>query len=82
MYITASVPNKRSLGTTIGLAQTVVSIARAIGPAFSTSLFSFSVEKNVLRGYGVYVLLSMLSIGALYLATLLPSKIWDEDNKT
>jgi len=80
MYVTASAPNKRSLGATNGLAQTIVSIARAVGPAFSTSLFSVSAEQNVLGGYGVYALLLVLSIGAIFLATLLPSKLWDEDN--
>ncbi|KAJ3514656.1 hypothetical protein NLJ89_g2251 [Agrocybe chaxingu] len=60
MFITSSAPNKRSLGATNGLSQTIVSIARAIGPALSTSLFSFSVQKDILSGYGVYAL-SLLS---------------------
>ena len=55
-----------------------MSIARAIGPALSTSLFSFSVEKNILGGFGVYVALATLSIFAIYLATRLPPKPWDE----
>jgi hypothetical protein len=80
MYITAAAPNKRSLGATNGLAQTTVSIARAIGPAFATSLFSFSVEQNILGGYGVYSLFLVLSIGALLLATHLPAELWDEDD--
>jgi hypothetical protein len=59
-----------------------VSIARAIGPAFATSLFSFSVEKNILGGFGIYAVLFVLSLGALYLASLLPSKLWDEDEES
>lgn len=55
-----------------------MSIARAIGPALSTSLFSFSVEKNILGGSGVYVAFATLSIFAIYLATHLPLKPWDE----
>ena len=78
MYITASAPNKRSLGATNGLSQTTVSIARAIGPAMSTSLFSVSVEKNILGGYGVYALLSSLSVLSLLLASKLPGKVWEE----
>ena len=81
MYVTASAPNKRSLGATNGLAQTTVSVARALGPAFSTSLFSFSLEQNILGGFGVYALLFVLSIGAVFLATRLPSKLWDEDDE-
>ncbi|KAJ2922837.1 hypothetical protein H1R20_g14256, partial [Candolleomyces eurysporus] len=78
MYITASAPNKRSLGATNGLSQTTVSIARAIGPAMSTSLFSISVEKNILGGYGVYALLSFLSMLSFILASRLPAKVWEE----
>lgn len=81
MFITSSAPNKRSLGATNGLSQMVVSMARAIGPAFSTSLFSFSVQHNILRGFGVYALFALLSIGVLFLASLLPSKLWDDSDK-
>lgn len=81
MFVTASAPNKGSLGATNGLAQSVVSIARAIGPAFSTSLFSFSVQHKILRGFGVYAFLLVLSIGAVFLATRLPSKLWDEEDE-
>ncbi|CAA7266806.1 unnamed protein product [Cyclocybe aegerita] len=77
MFITSSAPNKRSLGATNGLSQTTVSIARAIGPALSTSLFSFSVQKNILGGYGVYALFAVLSVFAVFLATRLPSRVWD-----
>ena len=78
MFITASAPNKRSLGATNGLSQMTVSIARAIGPALSTSLFSFSVENNIFGGFGVYVIFAILSILALRLATRLPSKMWEQ----
>ena len=79
MFITASAPNKRSLGATNGLAQMMVSISRAIGPAMSTSLFSFSVENNIFGGFGVYVLFAVLSVLALRLATRLPSKMWEHN---
>ena len=85
MFITASAPNKRSLGATNGLSQMTVSIARAIGPALSTSLFSFSVENNILGGFGVYVIFAILSVLALLLAIRLPFKVWDQhepDNDT
>ncbi|KAF8150913.1 major facilitator superfamily domain-containing protein [Crassisporium funariophilum] len=78
MFITTSAPNKRSLGATNGLSQTTVSIARAIGPAMATSLFSFSVENNILGGYGVYAFFAILSGFSLVLASRLPHKVWDE----
>ncbi|EAU85271.2 hypothetical protein CC1G_10057 [Coprinopsis cinerea okayama7 len=82
MYITASAPNKQSLGATNGLSQTTVSVARAIGPALSTSLFSWSVQKNILGGYGVYAILLVFAFLSLGLATRLPIEIWAEENET
>ncbi|KIY51665.1 MFS general substrate transporter [Fistulina hepatica ATCC 64428] len=78
LFVTAS-SDKRYLGATNGMAQTVVSISRAVGPAISTSLFSFSLERNVLGGYMVYVVLLIISAVSLYLGSYLPAKMWDED---
>ena len=82
VYITTAAPHKRSLGATNGLSQTTVSIARAIGPALSTSLFSISVERNILEGYGVYALLACVSVGALILGSYLPDKPWDDKEES
>ncbi|KAF5366580.1 hypothetical protein D9758_008930 [Tetrapyrgos nigripes] len=81
MYITASAPNKRSLGATNGLSQTSVSTARAIGPAMSTSLFSLSVQEQWLGGYAVFALFSCLSILALLIAVRLPAEMWEEEEE-
>jgi MFS family permease len=78
MYVTASAPNKHSLGATNGLSQTSVSIARAIGPALATSLYSVSVEHNLLGGYAVYVILFILSCLGILLALRLPDQVWPE----
>ncbi|KAF5379817.1 hypothetical protein D9615_005697 [Tricholomella constricta] len=78
MFITASAPSKRSLGATNGLSQTTVSIARAIGPAMATSLFSVSVEHNLMGGYAVYAILFVLSCFAIMLARRLPHQMWEE----
>ncbi|KAF8886144.1 major facilitator superfamily domain-containing protein [Infundibulicybe gibba] len=79
MYITASSPNKHSLGATNGLAQASTSFSRAFGPAISTSLFALSVEKNLLGGYAVYVVLVVISCLAILLAVRLPEKVWAEE---
>ncbi|KAJ7667205.1 major facilitator superfamily domain-containing protein [Mycena rosella] len=65
MLVTASAP-KSSRGTVNGLSQTSVALARAIGPAMSTSLFSLSVQHHLLGGYMVYLVYFLLSILALY----------------
>ncbi|KAJ7110829.1 major facilitator superfamily domain-containing protein [Mycena crocata] len=77
MFITASAP-KSSRGSANGLAQTSVAIARAIGPAMSTSLFSLSVQHNLLGGYLVYLIFFVLSGFALVLAGRLPDEVWDD----
>jgi len=76
MYVTESAPNRNSLGATNGLAQATASVARAIGPALSTSLYSLSIQENLVGGYGVYTILASLSVIALYLAIQLPKKLW------
>lgn len=80
IYITASTPTKRSLGAVNGLSQMAVSTARAVGPAISTSLFSLSVERNLMGGYAVYFILFVLSGLALLLAAQLPHKMWEHDD--
>ncbi|KAJ7284947.1 major facilitator superfamily domain-containing protein [Mycena rebaudengoi] len=77
MFLTASAP-KGSRGTANGLAQTSVSIARAIGPVLSTSLFSLSVQRNLLSGYAVYALFFVVTLCAVMLGRRLPPMVWEE----
>ncbi|KAF7341669.1 Efflux pump azaL [Mycena sanguinolenta] len=79
MFLNASAP-KESRGAVNGLGQTAVSVARAIGPALSTSLFSLSVERNLLGGYAVYAILGAISVGAVILAMRLPRELWEEED--
>ncbi|EGO19011.1 hypothetical protein SERLADRAFT_443553 [Serpula lacrymans var. lacrymans S7.9] len=79
MFVTSSAPSKLSLGAINGLGQTTASVARAIGPAMSTSLFAVSIQYNILGGNGVYAFLLVLSCGALYLASRLPDELQDRD---
>ncbi|KAF7986456.1 hypothetical protein HWV62_31229 [Athelia sp. TMB] len=72
----AAAPNKRSLGATNGIAQTVVSVVRAIGPAASTSLFALSVKHNLLGGYAVYLILAVLSGVSLIVVARMPRELW------
>lgn len=61
IFVSSSAPSKSSLGTLNGISQTTVSIIRAIGPAGATSLFALSVDKGLLGGRFVYVVLLSLS---------------------
>ncbi|KAM6504144.1 Major facilitator superfamily domain containing protein [Amanita muscaria] len=78
VYVNTSSPNKSSLGATNGIAQTVVSVARAIGPGLATSLFALSLQKNVLGGYAAYAFLFLFSCISLLFAVRLPPKVWDK----
>lgn len=82
VFITSAAPNQRSLGATNGMALTSAAIARTIAPEMATSLFSFSVEHDLLNGYAVYLVMFLLSCGALWLAMQLPLDVrpaWERD---
>jgi hypothetical protein len=64
------------LGATNGLAQTVVSVQRSVGPAIAVWLFSFSLEKNIMGGYGVFYVLTLCTVAAIWLALQLPHDTW------
>ncbi|KAH9039468.1 MFS general substrate transporter [Lactarius deliciosus] len=76
MYISSAVPNKRSLGTTNGLAHTVASIQRMVGPVVADWLFAFSLTNNVLGGNFAYVILVVLVGVGLCVSAQLPRNTW------
>ena len=47
----------------------------------ATSMFSQSVEKGILQGYGVYALMVLVASSAFWLATYLPEEIWPESEE-
>ncbi|KAG2134352.1 MFS general substrate transporter [Suillus cothurnatus] len=80
MFVTASAPAKNVLGVVNGLSQSSRSIACALGPALTTSLFAFSKKHNVLNGNAVYVVLIMLSGVLRWMGSQLPDEIQDRDD--
>ncbi|KAK7032726.1 efflux pump azaL [Favolaschia claudopus] len=79
LFVTASAP-KSSRGSVNGIAQSAIALARAIAPSLSTSLFSLSVQHNLLGGNLVYAFFLILSCGALVLARGLPAEVWPEED--
>ena len=75
IFITAASPNKRSLGATNGLASTLVAMGRILAPAVASSLLAFSIQHEILWGYGVYIVLLFLTIGGIGLASKLPKTL-------
>ncbi|KAG2039912.1 major facilitator superfamily domain-containing protein [Suillus americanus] len=78
MYINASAPNRASIGATNGLAQTVVSVIRAIGPALANSAYSLSIEKQLLGGNMAYWLMAGMVCIAIGVGSALPRRLWCE----
>ncbi|KAI9443934.1 MFS general substrate transporter [Lactarius indigo] len=72
MYISSAAPNKQSLGATNGLAQTMVSIQRTVGPATAASLFAYSLDNSILGGNLTYVVLPAVVLVGLGVAVQLP----------
>ncbi|KDQ59084.1 hypothetical protein JAAARDRAFT_33814 [Jaapia argillacea MUCL 33604] len=79
IFITSAAPSKRSLGATNGMAQTTVSIIRAFGPIMSTSLFAISIQRNLLGGYMVYLVMIILTLFSLAASTFLPREAWNHE---
>ncbi|KII89811.1 hypothetical protein PLICRDRAFT_39985 [Plicaturopsis crispa FD-325 SS-3] len=76
IFITAASPNRASLGATNGIAQVVVSVMRAIGPAAVSSLFSITIKHHLLDGMLVYVVLGAVVLVSVLISSILPRKMW------
>lgn len=74
LFITAAA-ERNSLGTTNGIAQTVVSLMRMIGPASATALFAWTMENNAMNGRFVYWFFICLNFVALGVAIPLPKHV-------
>jgi len=65
IMVKSAAPNKESLGATFGLSQSVGCVARASAPAFASSLFALSVDKQILKGYFVWIILLFISFAGI-----------------
>ncbi|KZT32313.1 MFS general substrate transporter [Sistotremastrum suecicum HHB10207 ss-3] len=68
IFLTSAAPTRNSLGGTVGLGQTLDGIMRAIGPSLAGALFAVSIEKNLLGGNFVYLVL-MCIVFVLFVAS-------------
>ncbi|KAJ7111799.1 major facilitator superfamily multidrug-resistance, DHA1 sub-family [Mycena epipterygia] len=73
-----SAPNKASVGSVNGLAQMVGTTLRSTAPSFASSMFSLSVKNNLVGGYMVYIILILLTLGAVRCSLLLPRRLRSE----
>ncbi|KAI6044364.1 major facilitator superfamily domain-containing protein [Pisolithus marmoratus] len=77
IYINAAAPNRASIGATNGLAQMMVSVMRAFGPAGANSAFSWSIQRNVMGGYFVYWMMAGIASIPLVMGFFLPKRPWN-----
>ncbi|WWC90132.1 uncharacterized protein L201_005065 [Kwoniella dendrophila CBS 6074] len=66
-------PNRRSLGAINGLSQAVSSLMRAIGPGSSSALFALSVDRQLLHGQLIWLIICCLSLISTAAAMILKS---------
>jgi len=69
ILVRASAPNPDLLGAMFGLQQTLASTGRAISPAFVSSLFAISIEKRLLGGNLVWVVMIALGFVGMHVSS-------------
>ena len=74
IIIVNSAPSRAALGATNGLAQAMASGIRALAPSVASSLFSMSLEWQIMDGNMVYIVLSGLALFGMSLASFLPKE--------
>ncbi|KAG0702476.1 major facilitator superfamily domain-containing protein [Suillus ampliporus] len=75
LYVNNGAPSKDLLGATNGLAQTLGSTMRAVGPTTVSSLFALSLENNLAGGTAVYWIMCTIVILVLVYSTYLPKSL-------
>ncbi|KAL0945405.1 hypothetical protein HGRIS_000897 [Hohenbuehelia grisea] len=72
IFVIDSMPSPEAMATVNGIAQVATSSMRSLGPSFSSSLFSVSLEHHLLGGYMVYVVLASVILIGLQISSKLP----------
>ncbi|TRM58651.1 major facilitator superfamily domain-containing protein [Schizophyllum amplum] len=75
MYIIDSAPTHNSMGAVNGLAQAMATLGRTSAPWLSTSLLSLSLEKDILGGRLVFLLIISMACIAFLATTRLPKHL-------
>ncbi|KAF8324457.1 MFS general substrate transporter [Cantharellus anzutake] len=70
IIVKASAPSKELLGTTFGLQQTTNSFARAVSPAFVSSLYAISIDhREILNGNVEWLIMVLISIYGVFISS-------------
>ncbi|KAF8299921.1 MFS general substrate transporter [Clavulina sp. PMI_390] len=69
IIVKSSVDDPSQLGSIFGLQQTTSAVARGIAPYFVSSLFAFSVDRDILGGNLVWVVMVAFGVGGVWIST-------------
>lgn len=75
MFTVDSAPNRSALGATTGMAQSLACTARSVAPSFASSLFSISLERQLMGGNLVYYTLIAIVLIGIKTSLMLPNKL-------
>jgi hypothetical protein len=75
LHINDAAPSRKTLGTMNALAQTVGVSCRIFAPSVASSLFSVSVQHDLLGGTMVYCILEVVAVCGLFVSLWLPKKL-------
>ncbi|WRT63301.1 uncharacterized protein IL334_000206 [Kwoniella shivajii] len=71
IMVNDAAPNRQSLGAINGLSQAVSSLMRAIGPGSASAIFALSVDRQLIHGHLIWILLVGLSVISVVAAMVL-----------
>ncbi|KAG1901109.1 uncharacterized protein F5891DRAFT_263466 [Suillus fuscotomentosus] len=79
LFVRAAAPNRASRGATTGIVMVVVAVARIIGPASATSIFSYSLQEGH-DAWSIYYFLIAVVFLAVGTALSLPRdpSVWED----
>jgi hypothetical protein len=80
LYINDGAP-RSALGALNGLAQMTASTMRALAPSTASSLFSVSLQRDVVRGNMVYMVLCAITIVGMYASCQLPRSLRSQETR-
>lgn len=72
MLVKQYAPNSQVLASTNGLVQFAMCIARSIAPAFVSSVFALSIQKNLLGGNLWAIIMVLACIGGVFVSRRIP----------
>lgn len=82
LMVVQNVPSKLLLGSANGAAQMITSGSRALAPAFASSLFSLSIQHNLLGGFAVHYIYMVLAAVLVQGGRYLPSPVLEQATAT